>query len=145
MEPLAFGQAVEDHRATTVEQAAVRIRDMRERGFIMGGFDHDALVGMAMFVREPGLKERHKGHIYGVYVTAAHRHRGLGHELIAALLSKAKEVAGLEQILLAVATHQETATRIYRKFGFDIYGTEPRALKVGSDYLDEYQMILRIR
>jgi ribosomal protein S18 acetylase RimI-like enzyme len=43
----------------------------------MGGFDHDALVGMAMFVREPGLKERHKGHIYGVYVTAAHRHRGL--------------------------------------------------------------------
>ena len=35
--------------------------------------------------------------------------------------------------------------RMYRKAGFEVYGTEPRALKVGSRYVDEHHMILRIR
>jgi RimJ/RimL family protein N-acetyltransferase len=36
------------------------------------------------------------------------------------------------------------AIRTYRKFGFETYGTEPRALKVGSEYVDEHLMILRV-
>lgn len=34
---------------------------------------------------------------------------------------------------------------LYRRFGFEAYGTEPNALKVGSTYIDEEHMILRIR
>jgi hypothetical protein len=60
-------------------------------------------------------------------------------------VSKAKEDVTLEQILLAVGTFQEAAMRMYRKAGFEVYGTEPRALKVGSRYVDEHHMILRIR
>jgi hypothetical protein len=40
-------------------------------------------------------------------------------------------------------TVQETA--LYRKLGFEIYGIEPRALKVGSEYVDETHMVLKIR
>lgn len=145
MEPLGFGKSAEEHRAPAVEETAVRIRNLPEDSFILGGFEQGALIATAMLMRESGSKERHKAHIYGVYVTASHRGRGLGQELIAALLRKAKEDAGLEQILLAVGTRQEAATRVYRKFGFEVYGTEPRALKVGSEYVDENHMILRIR
>lgn len=103
------------------------------------------LVAIATFIREKGLKEKHKGHVYGVYVTAAHRCRGLGRELIRALLNKAKDDASLEQILLVVATCQEGATRLYRELGFETYGTEPRALKIASEYVAEAHMIMRIR
>jgi ribosomal protein S18 acetylase RimI-like enzyme len=60
-------------------------------------------------------------------------------------LDLAGQDSSLEQILLAVATSQEAAMRLYRSFGFETYGTEPRALKVGSTYIDEDHMILRLR
>ncbi len=144
-EPLAFGKSAEEHRATTVEEWATRFREYPEDSFTLGGFDGGVLVGIATFIREKGVKERHKGHIYGVYVSAAHRQRGLGRAMIAAVVSRAKEDATLEQILLAVGTCQEAAMRMYRDSGFEVYGTEPRALKVGSRYVDEDQMILRVR
>jgi ribosomal protein S18 acetylase RimI-like enzyme len=144
-EPLAFGKAVEEHRATTVEETAARFREYPEESFTLGGFDGGVLAGIATFIRERGLKEQHKGHIYGAYVSADHRQRGFGRAMIAAVVSMAKEDATLEQILLAVGTCQEAAMRMYRDSGFEVYGTEPRALKVGSRYIDEHQMILRIR
>ncbi len=143
MEPLAFGMSPEEHRLTTIEETAKNIRETPEHNFILGGFERGALIAIARFVRETTLKERHKGHIYGVYVTASHRNRGLGQELIAALLKRAREDPLLEQVLLA--TSQQAASRMYGQFGFEIYGTEPRALKVGSEYVDEHHMILRIR
>lgn len=144
-EPCAFGQAAEDHRATTIEETAARIRNLPRGSFIAGAFDDRALVGIATFIRTTTPKERHKGNIYGVYVTAAYRGNGLGERIICALLEKAREDASLEQILLAVATRQETAARLYRKLGFEVYGIEPRALKINSEYVDEAHMILRLR
>jgi ribosomal protein S18 acetylase RimI-like enzyme len=64
--------------------------------------------------------------------------------LIAALVEQATQNLSLEQILLAVATCQDAAKQLYRSFGFESYGTEPNALKVGSRYVDENHMILRI-
>lgn len=144
-EPLAFGMAAEEHQAASVETIAARFRQMPAGNFTLGAFDADELIGIATFVRETGQKEKHKGHIYGVYVTASHRGRGVGCELIAGILSNAEEDPSLEQILLSVATGQERARRLYRQFGFEIYGTEPRALKVGSEYVDEDLMVLRVR
>lgn len=100
---------------------------------------------MATFIRESGLKGRHKGRVYAVYVTSTKRGKGVGKALIAALLEKAKEDASLEQILLAVATSQDAAKQLYLEFGFEIFSTEPNALKVDSRYIDEHHMILRVR
>ncbi len=144
-EPFAFGKSAEEHRLTTVEETAARIRDMPSGGFMMGAFEDGALLGTATFIREPGLKEQHKGHIYGVYVAPSRRRKALGRSIISALLNKVKEDPSLEQVLLAVATCQEAAGRLYRKLGFETYGIEPRALKIGPEYVDEAHMILRIR
>jgi len=96
-------------------------------------------------MRETGLKERHKGRIYGVYVSSAQRGNGIGRALLANLLEAARQDSSLERVLLAVATCQNAAIRLYRFFGFEKYGTEPGALKVGPTYIDEDYMILRIR
>jgi ribosomal protein S18 acetylase RimI-like enzyme len=144
-EPAAFGKSVEEHQATPVETIASRFRDKSGDNFTLGAFEDGRLVGMATFVRETGLKERHKGNIFGVYVAPYQRGRGVGRALIAALLAKAREDPSLEQILLGVAVDQEAACRLYRSFGFISYGTEPRSLKVGSRYIDHHHMWLRVR
>jgi ribosomal protein S18 acetylase RimI-like enzyme len=144
-DPFAFGKAAEEHRATPVETIARRFRDVLEGDFYLGAFEDDALIGMATFARETGLKERHKGRIYAVYVTAAHRGRGVGRALMAELLERAKRDSTLEQILLSVGSGQGAAKRLYSSFRFERYGTEPNALKVGSTYVDEDHMILRLK
>jgi len=58
-EPLAYGNAAEEHRVTTVQETEKRIREMSEHSFIIGGFDRDALIGIVTFVSETGIKERH--------------------------------------------------------------------------------------
>jgi ribosomal protein S18 acetylase RimI-like enzyme len=143
-EPFAFGKSAEEHVHTTVEATALRFRHMPEGSFQLGAFEDGKLIGIATFFREPGLKERHKGRIFGVYVTGAYRGKGVGRALIAALVEQATQNLSLEQILLAVATCQDAAKQLYRSFGFESYGTEPNALKVGSRYVDEDHMILRI-
>ena len=69
----------------------------------------------------------------------------MGNALIAAVLQKAKEDPSLEQILLGVASGQKAAIQLYRKFGFKLYGTEPRALKVASEYVYQEHMLLMLR
>ncbi len=143
-EPFAFGKAPEEHQAFSVEAQAARFRDMQP-DFTLGAFERDDLIGMATFIREKGRKERHKGRIYGVYVTRSQRGRGVGRKLIEALLEKAKEDPSLEQVLLAVGARQESARQLYRELGFETFGTEPRALKIASEYIDEEHLILRLR
>ena len=143
-EPLAFGKSLEEHVQTTVESIATRFRQTSKDYFTLGAFEADSLVGIATFVRDTGLKERHKGHIYGVYVRLENRQQGVARRLIQNLLNLVKVDGSLEQIVLAVATCQEPARRLYRSLGFETYGTEPHALKIGDIYVDEEHMILRV-
>jgi ribosomal protein S18 acetylase RimI-like enzyme len=144
-EPFAFGKAVEEHRAIPVETIASRFRDTAGGNFTLGAMEDGNLVGMMTFVRDTGVKDRHKGHIYGVYVTSAERGNGVGRALLKAVLERAKQDPSLEQILLAVATVQTAARQLYRSCGFTSFGIEPNALKVGATYVDEDHMILRIK
>ena len=144
-EPYAFGKSTEDFRSVTVDTIAERIRNSSSNYFIVGAFENGLLIGTATFMREKGLKEMHKGHIYAVYVTASQRGNGVARALIAALLDTAKQDSSLEQVLLCVATTQTAAKKLYRSFGFESFGTEPHSLKIGSTYIDEDHMLLRIR
>ena len=144
-EPYAFGKSAEDFRSITVDTMAERFRNSSSNYFNVGAFENGRLIGTATFMREKGLKELHKGHIYAVYVTPSHRGKGVARALIAALLETAKQESSLEQILLMVASTQTAAKKLYRSFGFETFGTEPRSLKIGSIYIDEDHMLLRIR
>lgn len=142
-EPFAFGKSVEEHRATPVETIAARFRGFHDGNFTLGAFDGERLIGMMTFIRETGVKDRHKGRIYGVYVRPDQRGKKVGRALLCAVLERVKKDPSVEQILLAVASTQDAAKGLYRAFGFETFGTEPRALKIGSEYVDEDYMILR--
>jgi RimJ/RimL family protein N-acetyltransferase len=143
-EPLIFGQSVDEHRATMLEAVAERIRERPDGGFTLGGFADGEMVAMASLQREARAKERHKGHLRTVYLSPPHRRRGNGSVLIREILALAALDPSVEQIQLAVGAHNGAAIRTYLKHGFAFYGTEPRALKVESRYVDEHLMVLRL-
>ena len=101
-----------------------------------------ALIGIAGFYRSKNLKERHKGNVWGVYVTAGMRGAGIGLRLMIALLEQAVSLEGIEQIALLVATTKTAAKRLYESLGFRSFGCERRALKIGQRYVDEDHMVL---
>jgi len=43
----------------------------------------------------------------------------------------------VEQLLLSIITDNERARRFYEKMGFEAYGLERHALKIGDKYFDE--------
>jgi len=140
-EPEAFGSSAEEHRLLSVEDVKSRLGPS-PAGFVMGAFEGERLIGTAGFYRENGLKTRHKGRIWGVYVTGQVRGKGVGRDLLRALLQRAASIEGIEQIELTVATPQAAATALYRSLGFESFGREPRALRIGDRYLDEEYMVL---
>ena len=144
-EPDSFGESAEEHRRTSVESAAQRLAGDPEDNFVLGTFLDGELVGMAGFYRMQGLKVRHRGRIWGVYVRAQHRRKGLGRALLWALLERIRACPGVEQVSLTVMAGQDAARALYRSLGFESYGIEPRGLKVGGRYLDNEHMLLRLQ
>jgi ribosomal protein S18 acetylase RimI-like enzyme len=140
-EPDAFGSSVEEHHALSMEEVTRRISP-DANNFVVGAFEGERLVGTVGFFRGKNLKERHKGHIWGVYVTRGARGKGMARKMMRELLDRAAPIEEIEQIVLSVATNQRAAIRLYRSFGFEPFGLEKRALKVGEQYIDEEHMVL---
>jgi ribosomal protein S18 acetylase RimI-like enzyme len=128
-DPEAFGSSAEEHRALTKEEIARRISFDPSNNFVVGAFVGERLVGTAGFFRSRGLKERHKGHIWGVYVASEARGKGAGRGMLRMLLERATAIKGVEQIMLSVATTQLAAVSLYRSLGFESYGCEPRGIE----------------
>jgi ribosomal protein S18 acetylase RimI-like enzyme len=144
-EPEAFGSSAEEHRALTREEIAQRISFDPSNKFVVGAFVGERLIGTAGFFRNKGLKERHKGHIWGVYVTRDARDKRVGRDMLRMLLESATTIEGIEQIMLSVGTGQRAAVSLYRALGFESYGCERRALKIGERYVDEEHMVLFLK
>lgn len=143
-DPEAFGASIEAHHKLTEPEVRSRLAlDMAER-FVVGAFAGGELVGTAGFMREPGLKERHKARVWGVYLRAGHRGTGVGRQMMTLLLDYAREIKGLEQINISVTAPQTAAMALYRSLGFVPFGLEPRALKVNGQYIDEEHLCLRL-
>jgi ribosomal protein S18 acetylase RimI-like enzyme len=144
LEARAFGESVEEHRAVSIDIVAGRLRESGDN-FVVGAFLEGKLVGTVGFLRNRGLKRKHKGRIWGVYVTGSARGQGLARAMLGVLLAQAREVPGLDQILLTVGANQGAAKKLYESLGFRAFGREPAALRVGQEAVDEYHMVLMLR
>jgi len=128
-EPESFGMASEEAKMMGGLESS-------DDTFVLGAFT-PALAGMVGFFRRQGIKARHKGTVWGMYVAPEARGQGLARALMLALISRAAELPDLEQLLLGVVTGNHAARRLYSSLGFISYGLEREALKIGSRYLDE--------
>ena len=142
--PEAFGSTYEREAAYPLEFVASRLKPGEDQ-FVLGSFqDGGVLAGIVTFKREESPKMRHRGNVFAMYVAPEARGGGVGKSLLEELIRRAREADGLEQIHLAVVTDNSSARKLYTSLGFEVYGTEPYALKVGGKYYDEDLMVLRL-
>jgi ribosomal protein S18 acetylase RimI-like enzyme len=138
--PEAFGSTYDETLVRGKESFRQRLAPGDEV-FYLGAFEGASLVGIVGFFREREMKVRHKGYVVSMYVLPNQRGRGVGRVLMQELIAQAKRIDGLEQLHLAVVTTNSAASQLYCTLGFEVYGTEPRALKWGKQYWDEDMMV----
>lgn len=142
--PEAFASSYEEERTREASHFAERCAQTGP-GRVFGAFapagGEERLLGMAGIYWAPRPKLRHKAHVWGVFVRPSARGRGCGRELLAALTAYARTLEHVRQLHLGVSSGNAAALRLYRACGFEVYGTEPRALIVGGRALDERLMV----
>jgi ribosomal protein S18 acetylase RimI-like enzyme len=135
--PAAFTAAHEDEAGQPLGFFADRLAN----GAVFAGVGAGQLDGMAGFYIRDGLKTRHRGMLWGMYVRPEARGTGLAAALIDAVKAHARPL--VEEILLGVGTDNPAAIARYRAAGFVRCGGERRAIKIGDRYYDEILMAYR--
>jgi RimJ/RimL family protein N-acetyltransferase len=138
--PEAFGASWEDESVRPDPWWTERL----EANAVFGGWiDGSPLLGVAGFRMHAAAKLRHKGILWGMYVRPAARGTGLAAALVQRVIEHAEPL--VEEIRLTVVASNAVGHRLYSRAGFEQYGLERRALKVGDDYHDEVLMALPLR
>ena len=114
----------------------------RRGQFCSGRFYRSATDWDGWILSPTGEKIRHRGGIWGVYVSEECRGKGVGRALLGELIGLVQLLPGMEQVALAVSRQNAAAKSLYESLGFEVYGCERRALKIGDEYVDEELMVL---
>lgn len=144
--PLAFGASPADDFVSTPGA----VREQLGGGpdwVLLGAFSPPPpaeLVGAVGVVRDRHLKGRHKVHLWGMYVVPAHRGKGVAAALLQAALGHARSLPGVTWVHLGVSEAAPAARRLYERAGFEVWGTEPEALRHGGRVVGEHHMALRV-
>jgi ribosomal protein S18 acetylase RimI-like enzyme len=141
--PDIFGRAYEEAQGAAEMAEELRTEHDGTRSFVLGAFDRD-LVGIVAVSRERGMKREHKALLWGMYVAPDARGRGVGRALVEAAIERARAWPGLVQVMLEVAAHNDGARRLYASLGFEVFGREPRALRLPDRDVDEDHMVLHL-
>ncbi len=134
--PESFGAALEDE----LELSDTKWQEKFLNDTVFGAFKDDELVGCVCFTHIQGCKRKHKGFVSGMYVRPEARGKGVGDSLMQAVIAHAKK--HVIQIKLDCFTINGGAINLYEKYGFVVYGVEPRSHKVGETYYDCALMLL---
>ena len=145
--PAAFGETAAHFGGVSIAELRSQFELSAGRGgFRLGAFHpRGELHGVVGLFREEGEKSSHRGVVWGMYVAPEARGQGLGRALMAQLIEEAQSVPGLLQLHLAVVTTNEPAVKLYRSLGFAPYGTDPGALNIDGQLLDEYLLCYRLK
>jgi ribosomal protein S18 acetylase RimI-like enzyme len=137
--PEAFGSTFETESLKPLSSFVERLRSSA----VFGAFCGAELLGIAGFASHEGVKEAHKGLLWGMYVRSNARKSGVGRRLVDAVIDFARQ--HVEILQLTVVSDNEPARRLYARLGFVEYGLEKDSLKQGDTYYDEVLMALDLK
>lgn len=140
--PTAIWPTHEEEAARTLEDTRNRIHTT-DHQVVFGAFAGRELIGIAGLRREPLAQVAHKAVLWGVFVDPAHRRGGVASRLLDAAIAHAR-AARVLQIHLCVNAENPRAQALYRNAGFETFGVERRAMRVGDRFYDEEHMALRL-
>jgi RimJ/RimL family protein N-acetyltransferase len=142
--PDAFTSSFEEDRQRSVSWSEKRLSGLVDGcgDWVLGVFVDARLVAMLGLSIDPRRKVRHKALLFGMYVATECERKGVGRELMAACLSRAREIPGVEQLYLTVTESNTRAKAFYQNSGFREFGLERNAVKVDGRSLDKCHMVL---
>jgi RimJ/RimL family protein N-acetyltransferase len=140
--PDNFGSSYEEEATTPKLKFETLIEESSVDSFMLGAFCEDQLIGIAGLSRAERRKTQHRGEIVQMYVNPEYRGQQIGEQLLRMVVDKAFELAGFEQLELGVVANNSSATRLYEKIGFEIYGVQKNYFKDGDRYWDQQFMQL---
>lgn len=141
--PAAFGSSYEEEVDRPLETVAKRLADGDNH--IFGALsDEGDLRGTITLRRDTHVKGAHRAYVYAMYVLPQYRRQGVGRALMEAVIARAREL-GLSWISLQVNQANEEAVRLYESCGFEMFGLEKDAFRIGDDRYDAAYMALRLR
>ncbi|WP_296228975.1 GNAT family N-acetyltransferase [Ralstonia sp. UBA689] len=138
--PTAIWPTQDEEAARTLDETRGRIQPTGHQ-VVFGAFAGPALIGIAGLRREPLTQVAHKAVLWGVFVDPAHRRSGIAGRLLDAAIAHAR-AARVLQIQLCVNAENPRAQALYRNAGFETFGIERRAMRVGERFYDEEHMVL---
>ncbi|WP_455827606.1 N-acetyltransferase family protein [Pseudomonas graminis] len=136
--PQAFTSSVAERAAMPLSWWQKRLDNPLDR--LLGAFEGQTLVGIVGLAFEPREKARHKVTLFGMYVTEAYQHNGVGRQLVEDALAEARKHPRLKVIQLTVTAGNAAAFALYQRCGFIQYGLEPLAVRVGEAYFDKLHL-----
>ncbi len=137
LHPEAFGGSFEEEHLKPDSQFAEGLR----KNTVFASYDGVKIAGCIGFFAFSPLKMQHRGTLFGMYVRQEFRRSGVSNRLVASVLDHAR--SRVVQVHCTVVTSNVPALKLYESNGFEIYGTEPRSLKVGHTFYDEHLMVRR--
>lgn len=115
-----------------------------EYGVIFFAEHDNYLIGMTGIRMGESPKTKHGAYVWGVYIRPAWRGLHVAEALIELCADWAQE-RGVVILKLGVMSNNDSAIRCYKRCGFTVYGTEPRALYHDNQYYDEYLMFRNLK
>lgn len=134
----AFAASFEEKTKSSNEEWINKLED--DKNFIYVADDGGNVCGMAGAYQEKGEKIKHLANLWSFYVKKEYRGKGIGGQLMQALLEEFRETGEIKKVKLYVNTKQLSAIKLYESFGFEIVGTLHNEMKIDGKFFDLYVM-----
>ncbi len=125
------------------ERRFIRMQNESERDVMLLAFYDGEFAGNGSLMGMGPSRYRHRAGV-AIALFQAYTGLGIGRAMMEALLAIARE-HGIEQVELEVVADNARAIALYKKLGFEVYGTMPRNMKyLDGTYADVYWMMKRL-
>lgn len=125
------------------ERRFIRRQNESERDVMLLAFYDGEFAGNGSLMGMGPSRYRHRAGV-AIALFQAYTGLGIGRAMMEALLAIARE-HGIEQVELEVVADNARAIALYKKLGFEVYGTMPRNMKYrDGTYADVYWMMKRL-
>ena len=144
--PDAFTSTVSERAALPMSWWESRVSEAPASSeLVFGAFDDQRMIGAAGLSFETRDKTKHKATLFGMYVPPGFRHRGVGRNLVLAVLEFARSRSGVILVQLTVTQGNAGAHSLYERCGFVPFGVEPYAVAFGDAFVSKVHMWCDLR
>ena len=133
-EPLAFGSSYEEEKNISEAEWKIRIKNA------LFALEIDKPIGMVVLIQQTNIKSMHLANIFGLYVKASYRGKGIGKQLMEKALKKLTSIESIRKVKLAVNAELTATINLYEKFGFQRVGMLKQELRYDNRFYDELIM-----